>query len=62
MTRALCQYPAVEPSTENPGGDCRAARATMAAPLGQTGRWLALCPFHARHRADAVPIGEVPEP
>ena len=61
MTRPLCQYPAVEPSKTNPAGDCLAT-AVRAAPLGETGRWLRLCPSHAEHRVDSIPLEEVPEP
>lgn len=59
---AACQYPTVEPSVTNPGGDCQATPVTHAAPLGDTGRWLPLCARHAAHRIDAVPADQVPEP
>jgi hypothetical protein len=60
--RAWCEYPRWEPSKDNPGGDCRRTPPTMAAPLGSTGRYLALCPDCAGCRPDAVPIGQVEEP
>jgi hypothetical protein len=41
-----CRAPVVEPSRENPGGDCR-ADAVAAVPLGDTGRTLPVCPVHA---------------
>jgi hypothetical protein len=54
-----CQYPVWQP-TPRRSSDCHAP-ASMAAPLGATGRWLALCPDHAPHRVDAVPLSQVPE-
>ena len=60
--RAHCQYPKVEPSKANPAGDCSKTPPVMAAPLGRTGGWLALCSGCAPYRQDAIPIGEVPEP
>jgi hypothetical protein len=56
-----CEYPTAEPSVTNPGGDCRKP-GTWAAPLGTSGRFLALCEQHAQHRADAVPIEQIDEP
>lgn len=59
--RDSCQYPMWEPSRGNPAGDCGRTPAPLAAPLGDTGVWLALCEEHARHRLDAIPSSEVPE-
>jgi hypothetical protein len=56
-----CQYPVWQASRENPGGDCREP-ATHAAPLGDTGRYLSLCPQHCAHRVDAIPLDQVPDP
>lgn len=61
MNRAACEYPTVEPTRDNPGGDCQQPP-THAAPLGRTGRYLALCPQHRAHRVDSRPIGEVEDP
>lgn len=55
-----CAAPTYEPSKENPGGDC-GKPATLASPLGDTGRWLPLCPPCVRNRAHVIPIGDVPE-
>jgi hypothetical protein len=60
--KGWCQYPVWQPSSSNPAGDCREEPAPMAAPLGQTGGWLALCARHATHRLDAIPREQVPEP
>jgi hypothetical protein len=55
-----CEYPRYEPSKANPSGG-HGAPAVMAAPLGDTGRWLPLCAECAAHRADAVPLASVPD-
>lgn len=62
MTADHCTYPRWEPSKTNPGGDCGIKPPAMAAPLGRTGLWLALCAGCAPYRPDAIPIGQVPEP
>lgn len=59
--KATCEYPRWSPTRENPGGDCGASPAPMAAPLGRTGLHLALCSGCAPHRVDAVPREEVRE-
>jgi hypothetical protein len=61
VNRDACQYPAWQPSRENPAGDCRQPP-THAAPLGATGGYLSLCPQHCAHRVDAVPIEQIEEP
>lgn len=53
-----CDYPKYAPTRANPSGGC-GQPATMAAPLGQTGRHLPLCDGCARHRVDAVPLAQV---
>jgi hypothetical protein len=55
-----CDYPRFAPSRNNPTGGCGRV-ATMAAPLGDTGRWLPLCGKCAQHRVDAVPLDQIPE-
>lgn len=60
--KAHCEYPRWEPSKEHPSSDCGIIPPVMAAPLGESGRWIALCAVHAPHRLDAIPIGQVPEP
>lgn len=62
MNRTHCQYPRWQPTMINPAGDCSVKPPTMAAPLGQTGLWLALCTGCAQHRPDAIPISQVEEP
>jgi hypothetical protein len=62
VNRDRCQYPRWQPSKENPAGDCFITPATHAAPLGQTGRFIALCVGCSAHRPDAVPIDQVEEP
>lgn len=59
MTAPACQYPVVEPSTENPGGDCRRP-AERGIALGDTGRNLRLCSSHAlRYGTRTVPLGDL---
>jgi hypothetical protein len=60
VNRGGCEYPMVEPSRDNPGGDC-GRLPTHAAPLGGSGRWLSLCSQHCSHRVDSRPIEEVEE-
>jgi hypothetical protein len=60
--KAHCEYPRWEPSKANPGGDCSTKPPTMAAPLGDTGRHIALCTGCAPYRPDAIPITSVEEP
>lgn len=60
MNRAACEYPTYSPTKANPGGNC-GKPPTHAAPLGQTGRYLSLCPQDRAHRVDAIPIEQVPE-
>ena len=61
MNRTHCQAARWQPTMINPGGDCSVKPPTMAAPLGDTGRWLALCSGCAPRFRGAVPISEVPE-
>jgi hypothetical protein len=58
-TDRTCEFPTVEPSRENPAGDCQAP--ATAATMRGNGRPLPLCPRHAaRYPPDRlIPIEEV---